>query len=92
MIANVNLGCDNCNYDLDFVESLQVQINQRLSAKINRERISKQNDLGICFDKENYWELDVYNRILTQIKYCSSCLENEDFEQITGLVKNAING
>jgi len=90
--VTVNKICDNCNYDLDFIENLQVQIDKTLSAKINRERISKQNDLGICFNEENYRELDIYNRILTQIKYCNSCFENEDIEQVIGLVKNTING
>lgn len=87
------IGCDSCNtYDLDFVQNLQNQVVTSLSNKINTKRISEKNDLGKCFNPESFWELNIYNNLLTEISYCNSCFEGYDIEQITGLIKNTING
>lgn len=92
MIANNNVISPIHNYNFDFVQGLQNQVDNMLAAKINRQRTSEKNDLGICFNKENYWELGVYSRILKQISYCNSCFKDEDIEDITGIIKNNING
>lgn len=93
IVENGNIvGCDNChNYNLDFVQNLQNQVASSMANRINTKRISEKNDLGKCFNQEAFWKLNIYNQILQEISYCDACFGSYNIEDITGLVKNAIN-
>ena len=83
--------CDNCgSYTVDFVQNLQNQVDKKIASQINRKRASEKNDLGLCFDHKSYWDLNIYNEILTQIQACNSCFSDYNIEDLVSLVKNEL--
>lgn len=77
-------------YTTDYIQSLQVQVDKKIASHINRKMASDKNDLGLQFNSEDYWELAIYNEILEQIKYCNSCFEDFDIDDIVSSIKNEL--
>ncbi len=94
MIANnsQNISSDyNPFYTIDFVQNLQVEMGRKVSKEVNKYRASEKNDLGVKIKREQIENLYTYYNILEQIKYCNSCFEGMNIEEIVGKIKNKIN-
>lgn len=94
MIANnsQNIVSDYIpSYTVTFVQNLQISVDKKVAKEANKFRASQKNDLGIKIDREQINKLFTYNQILEQIKYCNSCFEGMDIENIVGKIKSELN-
>ena len=81
----------NFNYTVDFIENLQTEISIKLANVVNKENISRKNDLGIVINMDDVTKLSIYQDILTQVVNCNSCFEGYKIEDVVEKTKTLLN-
>lgn len=81
----------NFNYTVDFIENLQAEISIKLASVVNKENISRKNDLGYSVNMDDATRLSFYKEILNQVVNCNSCFEGYKIEDVVEKTKTLLN-
>lgn len=85
-------NCNNCSpvFDVSYVENLQNQIDRKVAKVSRTENEAKRNDLSCKINPQAFKNLNRYNNILEEIKFCNPCFSSYEFEDIVNLIKREL--
>lgn len=91
-MRHVNDNSSGVFFTLDFINSLQKQISQKIARFSNREYASRKNDLALCLKNKDICDkLEIYNEILEEIKWCNKCFHCFKPEDVVFAIKMNLN-
>lgn len=81
----------NFNYNLEFIEKLQADLQRKIAELLNKQITSRKFDLNYRFDAAGISKLQVYVDILERVKKCDSCFEDYEIKNVIDKAKKALN-
>jgi len=78
-------------YDVEFLQSVQLQISKKLALFTNKDIKNIQLDLGLNLRYENYQYLGRYWEILNRIQECNCCYNNINIGDMLSNIQSQLN-